>query len=251
MVYDKLLVGAPESFGGRIMNILFCGYREWANTCLSGLSSSYPDADFFLVTNRRQLGFYKGSFEKFDMIFFVGWSWKVPLKLIETQKCICIHPSPLPKYRGGSPIQNQIIAGEISSRVTAFIMNEEIDAGPVLHSVPYSLRGELAAVLNNIAYASIECLSKIIDFFKVNKKLTGTPQDNSKATYFPRRLPEQSEIKLEDFKSCKSRQIYDKIRSLQSPYPCAYVVCGDGKKLFLVAAELENEENDNCPSRRR
>ena len=45
-----------------------------------------------------------------------------------------LHPSALPKFRGGSPIQNQIIRNIKNSKVTLFKMNEKIDAGPIILS---------------------------------------------------------------------------------------------------------------------
>ena len=42
-----------------------------------------------------------------------------------------LHPSPLPKFRGGSPIQNQIIRGEKISAVTIFKINKIIDGGDI------------------------------------------------------------------------------------------------------------------------
>ena len=44
-----------------------------------------------------------------------------------------LHPSPLPKYRGGSPIQNQIINGESKSAVTLFKINNKIDQGDIIY----------------------------------------------------------------------------------------------------------------------
>ncbi|MDD5431467.1 MAG: formyltransferase family protein [Candidatus Omnitrophica bacterium] len=43
-----------------------------------------------------------------------------------------IHPSLLPAYRGGSPIEQQIIAGERKGGVTLHWLAEEIDAGPIV-----------------------------------------------------------------------------------------------------------------------
>ena len=42
-----------------------------------------------------------------------------------------LHPSPLPKFRGGSPIQNQIIRGKKISAVTIFKINKIIDGGDI------------------------------------------------------------------------------------------------------------------------
>ena len=60
---------------------------------------------------------------------FYGWSWIVSKDLIENFTCLMLHPSPLPLYRGGSPLQNQIIEGKKTSKVSIIIMTEELDAG--------------------------------------------------------------------------------------------------------------------------
>ena len=54
-----------------------------------------------------------------------------------------------------------------------------------------------------------------------------------------------SEIRLDDFKNCTSKQLHDKIRALQDPYPNAYIRCKDGKKLFLTESRLEDRIEDN------
>ena len=43
-----------------------------------------------------------------------------------------LHPSSLPQYRGGSPIQNQIIDGIKESEVCIFKMEKEIDSGQII-----------------------------------------------------------------------------------------------------------------------
>ena len=45
--------------------------------------------------------------------------------------CINIHGSLLPKYRGAAPIQRAIIAGEETTGVTIFQLNERWDAGAI------------------------------------------------------------------------------------------------------------------------
>mgnify|MGYP003331528371 CR=1 FL=1 len=67
-----------------------------------------------------------------DLILFYGWSWIISKNLVENFKCLMLHPSPLPKYRGGSPIQNQIINGETLGAVSIFLMDDGIDTGPIV-----------------------------------------------------------------------------------------------------------------------
>lgn len=71
------------------------------------------------------------------------------------------------------------------------------------------------------------------------------PQDNTKVTVYKRRKPEQSEIKLEDFKNYTAKELYNKIRCLQDPYPNAYVVCKNNTKLYIKKADVE--ENGHSP----
>lgn len=73
------------------------------------------------------------------------------METINNYLCICLHPSPLPRYRGGSPIQNQIINGEVESAVTYFKMNNEIDAGPIIWQQNFSLDGDLKDVFSRIS----------------------------------------------------------------------------------------------------
>jgi methionyl-tRNA formyltransferase len=46
--------------------------------------------------------------------------------------CVNIHASLLPKYRGAAPINWAIINGERETGVTAFLMDEGMDTGPIL-----------------------------------------------------------------------------------------------------------------------
>ena len=50
-----------------------------------------------------------------------------------------LHPSDLPKFRGGSPIQNQIINGVKKTKISIFRINSEIDAGDIVAKAPLDL----------------------------------------------------------------------------------------------------------------
>ena len=51
---------------------------------------------------------------------------------IPGRKTLNIHPSLLPKYRGASPIQSQILNDEKNVGVTIMQIEEEMDAGPII-----------------------------------------------------------------------------------------------------------------------
>ena len=54
-----------------------------------------------------------------DWIFFFHWSDIVSKEIYTNYKCVTIHTGRLPKDRGGSPLQNQILNSIINTRVNA------------------------------------------------------------------------------------------------------------------------------------
>jgi len=213
------------------VKIWICAYREWARSIYSLIQDDY---DCELITSRKSFMDCTHRFSLGDKIFFLGWSWMVPEEIIETYECICLHPSPLPRYRGGSPLQHQIINGETTSAVTYFKMTSRLDSGHILFQQEISLRGSLKDILRRLAAVGTAGLVRILV-----EEPPPQPQDESRATFFKRRHPAESEIEIIDFSRLTSRQLSDKIRALQDPYPNAYVVCGDGKKLFIKEAFCE------------
>lgn len=219
--------------------ILYCGYREWSDKIFHYLKNEFGDKiSFEQVINKDDFNRID-NFSDFDMIFFVGWSWIIKEEIVKNNICLCLHPSPLPKYRGGSPIQNQIMNGEKESAVSVFVMDEGLDSGPIVSQIPFSLSGELDDILEAIVVAGSQAFREIIGNHLINNELAASAQDESLATICKRRSPEMSEIFIDDFKASSAEYLYNKIRALQDPYPNAFIRCGDGKKLYLIKAKIE------------
>jgi len=117
-----------------LKNILLCGYRDWFTKIHSDITSNEKlNKNFNFLTCKDSDELNKILNEnKIDYIFFLGWSWILKKDILDNYICICLHPSKLPLYRGGSPIQHQIINGEKISAVTFFIMDEKVDHGPIV-----------------------------------------------------------------------------------------------------------------------
>ena len=215
------------------MNIALVGYRAWALEIYNNLINSY-DSNYHLVESKDE--FCESKLRDFnpDFVLFYGWSWIIPESIINEFKCIMLHPSPLPKYRGGSPIQNQLINGEQKSAVTIFLMDEGIDTGPIIKQKSIMLEGSLDHIFNRITKIGTELT---LDFLKNGYDLED--QDHSKATYFKRRKEEDSEITIDELNTKDADYLYNKIRMLQDPYPNPYIRTADGKKLILLKAKIE------------
>lgn len=176
-------------------------------------------------------------FDKEDVLLFYGWSWMVPASFTDELTCICLHPSPLPKYRGGSPIQNQVMAGEKTGAVTLFKMTRGLDDGPICFQSQISLEGSLEDIFDNIFYAGLVGTEKMLWEMKQGT-IRFVEQDSTQATYCKRRKPEESEIIPGD----TSQQILNKIRCLQYPYPTAFIAGADGKKVYITGAYCDKED---------
>ena len=219
------------------MKILYCGYRDWSLDVFEYLKRIFYVVDFDLVKDNES--FSKLNYSDYKLLLFVGWSWIIQPDVVKNNICVCAHPSPLPKYRGGSPLQHQIINGEKESALTLFIMDDKIDAGLIVTQVPFSLEGELDEVVKRMREATKDGLKLMLYAYVLDHKLPSTPQDESQKTYFKRRTPEQSEITIEEIQNSTSEQLHNKIRALQDPYPNAFIKCKDGKKLYLTLSKPE------------
>jgi len=113
-----------------------------------------------------------------DWIFFFHWSEIVPKTIYKNYKCCVIHTGNLPKARGGSPLQNQILEGVTDTQVNIIEMSGEIDAGGVYCSAPISLQGSITDIWLSIA----DVTSNLINFcMAANPK--ATPQRGKPQTY--------------------------------------------------------------------
>ena len=213
--------------------VLCVGHRRWALNIYSKIAKSYKDGEVRVIKSYDE---YSNSFiRKYnpDFILFYGWSWMVDKDIIGNYKCIMLHPSKLPKYRGGSPIQNQIIRGVNDSAVTLFIMNEEMDAGNVVFQESMSLSGSIDDIFNRIEGLGYKGTMQFLD-----EPADGVKQIEEDATYFKRRTEQQSEITLDELKRESAEYLYNKIRMLGDPYPNAFIRTRDNKKLLIKFSEI-------------
>lgn len=212
------------------------GYRQWARQLFEHVYD-YKDA-------QRSFSYIETTDEiDSDLVFAVGWSEMIPEEVYAKRTVLVLHPSPLPKYRGGTPIQHQIIAGETMSAVTLFKLDKDhpaVDSGPIVGQTPFSLEGDLSDILKRIAYFGARLVERAYDAFE-DGGLMLVPQDEAEATTFKRRKPSESEIRRTEISGYGLGQglaLHNKIRALQDPYPNAYLPFADGK-LYITQTRWE------------
>ena len=84
------------------------------------------------------------------IIFFIHWSKYIPSFIYEKYLCIQFHASDLPKGKGGSPIQNQILNNIFKSKISAFKISDKLDSGPICMKEDLNLQGSAEQILKKI-----------------------------------------------------------------------------------------------------
>ena len=246
------------------MNVVFAGYRRWSYQILENLlkvksgkwklsaaiTPPSTEANFtnllipVLTVDPRKLNTAATLQEirKFHprIFLFYGWSWLIPQELYASYTCLILHPSPLPKYRGGSPLQHQIISGEKTSAVTILEVTNNIDAGPVYSQTIFSLSGTLSQIFDRMVTIGTKDTKKVLDNI-AHKRIHPVLQNENNATCYKRRKPHNSEITMKDLRSKTAIELYNFIRALDDPYPNAFIKCSDGKKLLLTSTKVAIE----------
>ena len=67
-----------------------------------------------------------------DFIVVAAFGQLLPKKILDIAPCINLHASLLPIYRGASPVQQSLLNGDRFTGVTAMLMEEGLDSGPIL-----------------------------------------------------------------------------------------------------------------------
>lgn len=216
------------------MNIACITYRNWALDIYDKVQNIYNDEHNFLIWRKKDdFDAFKLKEFKPDLILWYGWSWMVEETFVNNYESVMLHPSPLPKYRGGSPIQNQIINGEKIGAVTLFKMNEGLDKGDIYQQLPMSLTGTLDDIFRRISDLGFAATCDII-----NNNYTLRTQDESKSSYYKRRSTKDSEITLEELKTQSAEYLHNKIRMLNDPYPNAFIKTINGEKLYIIKSKI-------------
>jgi methionyl-tRNA formyltransferase len=214
------------------MKVVLAGYRTWALHAFETLKIKYPQIEFIIVKNHDELLMFNDC-----IILCAGWSWIFKKNFIEKNKVICLmHPSDLPDYAGGSPIQNQVLDGVESTYATLFKADANIDSGPIFEKTCISLQGNISDIFVELERATVELFSNFIDCYPdVNYR-----QQNVKKIY-KRITPNQSKVTKHTFTNMSAKQMYDFIRCRTNPYPNVYLEDETGRIYFEKVRFEKNE----------
>ncbi|MDO4988013.1 MAG: formyltransferase [Synergistes sp.] len=144
-----------------------------------------------------------------------------------------IHGALLPKYRGRACVNWAVLNGETKTGATLHVMTEKADRGDIAaqKEVEISFTDTAHDVFMKVAYAARDIIADNISALEEGK-VSLTPQDESQATYFGRRRPEDGRI---DWNK-NAVEVYNLIRAVTHPFPGAFTDI-DGKRYYIWRAE--------------
>lgn len=103
------------------------------------------------------------------------------LQAFAPEGIINLHPSKLPAYRGASPIESAILAGDTDFSYSIMQLAKAMDAGPIYHQATLpNLPLDKSAIYQALATAGAKWLVTNLSQIRT---MTPLPQDNAKATF--------------------------------------------------------------------
>lgn len=175
-----------------------------------------------------------------DIIITCAYGQILPKEILNYPrlKCVNVHASLLPKYRGGAPIHWCLINGEEKSGVTIMYMDEHMDTGNMISKEECvindtdnvgTLYEKLSLIGRDLLYKT---LPSIIDGTNESIK-----QDNNEASVAPNITREMEHL---DF-SLSGKEIVNKVRGL-NPSPMANMLV-NGEEYKVLEARFIKSDN--------
>ncbi|HEV8193777.1 MAG TPA: methionyl-tRNA formyltransferase [Ktedonobacterales bacterium] len=179
-----------------------------------------------------------------DMIVVAAFGQILPPEVLALPRhgSLNVHASLLPRWRGASPINAAILAGDMETGVTVMLMDEGLDTGPVLAQRttpigPEETAGELSDRLANLGAALlVETIPRWLA-----GEITPKPQDEAQATLTRLLTKEDGRLDWARPGDHLARQV----RAF-TPWPGAFTTW-DRRTLKVLRARAISAPNDLLP----
>jgi len=171
-----------------------------------------------------------------DWLFIIGWSQIAGDAVLEVAKygTLGMHPTLLPEGRGRAPVPWAIIKGLQKTGVSLFKLDTGVDTGLIgaQIEIPLDPAEDAASLYGKVNHAQSQLMRKAIHLLE-NNKMAFQVQDESKATFWPGRKPEDGRLDL-------SGSVIDAerlVRAVTHPYPGAFIHI-DGIRIVIWKATV-------------
>lgn len=168
-----------------------------------------------------------------DLMVVAAYGLLLPLAVLEAPRlgCINIHASLLPRWRGASPIQQSILAGDSHSGVTLMKMAQGLDSGDMIASRSIEIDPDWSAGDLHDALAPIGAALLMENLTDIEHALQNAEaQDETRISYAPRLRKQQAEVDW-----CKPLDLLLREIRAYNPWPVSFTSL-EGQNLRLWRA---------------
>ncbi len=180
---------------------------------------------------------------KLDVAIVAAYGLILPQAILDAPKhgCINIHASLLPRWRGASPIQRAIWAGDTETGVTLMQMDAGLDTGAMIakRAVAITAQTTTPSLHDELAALGATMIVEAVQKLAMDGKLESTPQNDSQSNYAPLLKKEDGRVDWNQ----SATQIDRQIRAL-NPWPAVWSMI-DGKRLKILAARPQILQGEN------
>ncbi|CEF42136.1 methionyl-tRNA formyltransferase [Acetobacter senegalensis] len=165
-----------------------------------------------------------------DVAVVAAYGLILPQSMLDIPRlgCLNIHASLLPRWRGASPIQSAILAGDTESGVTIMQMEAGLDTGPMLLRGSVPINGQTTA---SSLHDALSALGGTLIVQALADQPPATPQPEDGVTYAQKLTREDGRINWQESAIAIDRRI----RAL-TPWPGTFTLLEDGMVLKIGAA---------------
>ena len=225
-----VVITQPDRPQGRKMIITPPPAKVWAQ--VHGIPVLQPeklDADFLATLKDFDL----------DISVFAAYGKIVPQMISDLPKfgSINIHYSLLPKYRGATPVESAILAGDKITGVTIQQMRYELDAGAIISQAetPIGIDETAPGLCSRLNDIGKKMLVEVLKKFE-NGAVAKTEQDPSQASHCTKIKKEDG---LVDLMTDPPETLWNKYRAY-SGWPSIFYFDKDGKRVKITQASFKD-----------
>jgi methionyl-tRNA formyltransferase len=215
----------PDKRTGRGQRVLACPVKQYAVE--HGLQVIQPDT----LKDQEAISLLQAL--RPDILVVAAYGQILPDAVLQIPKykCINIHPSLLPKYRGPSPITAAIINGDATTGVTIMLIEQKLDSGPILNQaeIPLDINDNADSLSKRLSIAGADLLVKTIPGW-IEGEVVPRIQDEKQASYTKLVVKEDGKL---DWK-LPALHLWRKVRAYY-PWPGCFTMW-KGNRLKIVDA---------------
>ena len=179
----------------------------------------------------------RGQGVRVDVIIVIAYGQIIPPEILTLPKygCLNLHASLLPQYRGASPIQAAIAAGDKITGITLMKMDAGLDTGPIIAQTKLNIAAnETGASLHDkLARLSAKTLLQYLPGYLAGK-IKPKPQADALVTYAPKLTRQSGRINWR-----KSAEAIERLVRAYHPWPGTWTKW-DGKILKIIEVGKKN-----------